>query len=162
MLFRSNQAISLARIALNDTDATGYRYSDADLLQYGNDALDAIAHARPELFYSDAEITPVTGKTLQTFSAADSLGLADILYVKNGGVVRQIDRASLDTTYPNWPTAPPGAPIHWMRLLNAPNGFVLFPPPEVGVVLVGVYVKAPSEYAGTATLPVSNAFIPPI
>ena len=74
-----NQAISLARIALNDTDATGYRYSDADLLQYGNDALDAIAHARPELFYSDAEITPVTGKTLQTFwffDAKRGLGLS--------------------------------------------------------------------------------------
>jgi hypothetical protein len=41
--------IATARGILGDTTAT-YRYSDADLLQYANDAIDVAVTLKPSLF----------------------------------------------------------------------------------------------------------------
>ena len=153
------EAINLARSAINDTDPVRYRYSTDDLLQYANDALDAMVVVRPELFYCNARITCVGG-SVQRFNAVDSVGLRDIFYREAGGVVTRTDRDILNNTKPNWMTDSAGAAVHWMPILDDPNGFFIYPPAEAGQALIGMYVKVPEEYALDAAIPLPSAYIP--
>ena len=153
------QAITTARSVINDTDSLAYRYSDLDLLLFANDALDAIATLRPELFYQTARITCVTG-AVQRFSAPDSIGLKDIFQVENGGVVTQTDRSTINTTSPTWMAATPAPAVHWMPLLDDPNGFLVYPPAPSNQALIGLYVSVPPEYAASDAIALPASYLP--
>ena len=47
---KASDVIALARLTLNDTDASAYRDGDDNLLEYVNDGLDAMFDLRPDLF----------------------------------------------------------------------------------------------------------------
>lgn len=152
------QAIDLARGVLNDR-ATSKRYSDADLLQYGNDAIDLIALARPEMFYETVEVTCIANSPVQKLAQADSLGLVDVLYVKGGSAVTKTDRATMDRVLPTWPSASAAAAENWMPLDDDPFRFLISPPAPAGQVLVAIHIKPPPEYLSTDTLPVAAAYL---
>lgn len=152
--------MTIARYVTNDTNATGYSRTDAELLQYANDALDAIAIALPGLFHAVIEIACIANKTMQTLSVSDSLGLVDILNIKDGNAITPIERRTLDRFIPGWNAVTPAAAEHWMPVANDPFRFEVYPPAPTGQVLIGVHVAKPLEYAATATHNLPDSFTP--
>lgn len=140
------QPIAIARGILNDTDAAAYRYSDADLLRYANDALDQLVVLAPQLFHTEGEVQCVGGKTVQAVGFGDAQSLVSVRRVKNGNAVTPTDRATLDAFNPGWHNGTAAAAIHWMPIDNNPVGFLIYPPPPLGQVLEVTYVRIPPEY----------------
>jgi hypothetical protein len=138
--------IAIARGVLNDTEAP-YRYSDADLLRYANDALDVAAELRPSLFYTEGEVQCEVGKALQSVSYDDAAALVDVLRIKSGNAVLKTDRATMDAFQPGWMTAAAGAAQNWMPFADDPMRFFVTPPAPANQVLEVVFVRIPGEYA---------------
>lgn len=153
------EAITLARTLLdNPVDI-----HDVQFLGHANDALDAIALVRPELFYAPCEITCITDATFQRFNAVDSIGLVDIYAIKGGNVVRKITRSELDALRPSWHSDAAAAAEHWVDLgQEFANGFLLHPKSPSGQILTGLYVKSPPEYAAGTQHLLSSAYTPMI
>lgn len=137
--------IATARGILNDTDATGYRYSGPDLLQYANDALDVLVSLLPQLFYKDHEHTCTAGAE-QVLSFETARALVEVQRIKNGGVVLPGDRAMLDAFDPSWRTGTAGAAVNWMPVNDDPIRFLVYPPAASGQILNTVIVRVPAEY----------------
>lgn len=152
--------IARARHALLD-EVAPYRYSDARLLQFANDFLDAAAVIRPELFHKIDLCSTNPGDPYQQLNAADSLGLIEVLSVNGGAPVTFCKKADLDAFVPGWLTATPGAPKNWTRLsASDPYSFMLYPPPAPGIDLVVLHVDKPEEYAAGDTFPLSAYYEP--
>lgn len=136
--------ISTARGILQDPDAT--RYSDADLLQYANDALDVMVGIVPQLFYQDIEHACATDKAEQALSFGSYRALVDVLRVKNGPAVLPGDRATLDAFMPGWRSSTSAAAQNWMPVGDDPLRFEVYPPAPAGQVLICKVVQVPPEY----------------
>jgi hypothetical protein len=146
MTWALSQPITTARTILHDPDAT--RYSDADLLQYANDALDQMVTLAPHLFNTEGEVECVAGKTLQSVSYADAHALVEVRKVKHGNVVTPTDRATLDAYEPDWHN-PDDADlaVHWMPVANDPVRFLIYPAAPANQILEVIYTRIPQEYA---------------
>lgn len=147
MGFKLSSAIAIARTVLNDTDSSGYRYPDADLLEYGNGALRALVEIRPEWLYQTGDLDCIDEKALQTVSFDDAHALVDVVCVKGGNAVTRADKATLDAFMPGWMNSTPGAAQHWMPQANDPRRFFIYPPAPDDQVLEVVYVRIPGPYA---------------
>lgn len=156
-------AVTLARSIINDTDSTNYRYADTDLVNYGNQAVLAMAAKyATKLFYATIEITCVQGSVVQRLDGTVSIKLVDILCVVGGPVVTLKDRESLGTADPTWMTTTQGQAQHWIPLGDDPNAFLIYPPPPAGQSLLAVYVPVPPTLAITDTLPFAGAYLPAV
>jgi len=144
-----NAAITTARGILGDTDATGYRYSDADLLQYANDALDVLVKLAPHLFYTDGDVACIEDSAMQAVSYDDAASLVEVRRIKGGNAVLPCDRATLDAYSPGWQSAASGAAVNWMPVADDPMRVLISPPAPAGQVLEVLYVRVPPEYTST-------------
>lgn len=124
---------------------TPQRYSDAVLLGFANQVLRRIAVLRPDLFAYIGEI-PCTPGTILQASPADSIRIMEIFQVKDGNGVTEVNRETLDQTYPGWANDAAGAPLNWMRHVRNPNKFFVYPKPLPGIVLIGEYAQTPPIY----------------
>lgn len=66
--------INEARVLLQDTDASSYRYSDATLLAIYNRGLQALARVRPDAFYAKYDSNYNVKGILQLVDYADTAG----------------------------------------------------------------------------------------
>lgn len=139
------QIVAEARRIINDTRSP-LRYSDADMLGFTNQILKRAAMYRPDLFLYMGDVATTPGTTVQRMPA-DSLRLVEILGVKDGNTVTEVNRETLDQTYPGWRAAPAGVPVNFMRHTRNPNVYFLYPRPSAGVVLLAEYSKTPRDYA---------------
>lgn len=137
--------ISEARVLLQDTSATMRRFTDAQMLEFGNQTLKRISLLRPDLFAYIGEIPCTTGEVLQPMPA-DSLRVMEILRVKDGSAIRETNRETMDQSYPGWTTKANGVAINWMRHPRNPNRFFVYPPAAASQILIGEYVQAPPVY----------------
>ncbi len=137
-------SITTARSILNDP--SGVRYSDADLLQYANDALDQLVTLAPQLFYTRGQHTCAAGVN-QTLSFATARALVTVERIQAGAAVTLTDPVILDLYDPTWRTASSGAAKHWMRVGDDPLKFLVYPPAGKTQVLDVIYVRVPNEYA---------------
>lgn len=136
------------------------RYSDDLLLGFANQALKRMAIIRPDLFSYIGEIPTVAGTTIQT-APADSLRIIEILYVKDGDGVTEVNRNMLDETYPMWMNDPAADCVNWMRHVRNPNRFFIYPKAPVGQILIGEYAQAPRDYTALETIELlSDAYFP--
>lgn len=145
-------AVTAAREELNDTAVGFYRYSDAEMLAYGNDALDAIVQVRPELFYEVITLTCTAGETIQVMPATASLGLVRVIRVAGGGGVRETSAELLDAEVPDWHSGAPAQTINWARLADDPMRFLIFPPAPTNLRLVVEHVAIPQDYASLSDI----------
>lgn len=136
--------IATARGILNDPVAV--RYSAADLLQYGNDAIDQLVTLVPTLFYSTGELGCTAGETLQSVPTAEAKSLVNVRRIKNGNAVTRIDKDTLEAYDPTWHLATAAAAKHWMPVDDDPLRFHIYPPAPVSQVLELSYVRVPTEY----------------
>lgn len=138
--------IATARGIINDTDSTGYRYSDADLLQYANDALDIMVGVVPQLFYQDIEHTCATDKAEQALSFDSYRSLVNVLRIKNGVAVLPADRGLMDAFKPAWRSDTSAPAQNWMAIDDDPRNFLIYPPAPAGQILIVKVVPVPLEY----------------
>lgn len=145
MGFRLSSAISIARGVLNDT-TPDYRYSDADLLEYGNGALRALPNIKPSWLYTEGELACETDQALQSVSFDDAHSLVNVVRIKDGAALTQFDKAALDAFMPGWMSATSAAAQQWAPNGDDPVRFYLTPPAPSGQVLVVIYVRIPGPY----------------
>ena len=154
-----NDVVTEARRLLQDISAP-QRYSDAVLLGFANQALKRMSVLRPDLFAYIGEITCTAGAVIQS-PPSDSIRIIEIFQVKDGAGVTEVDRTSLDQTYPGWMNDAAGAAVNWMRHVRNPNKFFIYPKAPVGQVLIGEYAQTPPNYVGTDTVALlPDAFFP--
>jgi hypothetical protein len=145
------EIIAEARILLQDTRSSLYRYSDADLLKFGNQTLKRMAVLRPDLFAIVGEITCTAGEVLQS-APADSLRIMEIFSVKDGSAIRETNRETFDQSYPNWMNVTASACVNWMRHPRNNNKFFIYPKAPVGQILIGEYAQTPPTYTANDTI----------
>jgi len=155
-------AVAEARTIINDTAVGAYRYSDVDLLQYANDALDQALKVVPNFFYAWGEMTCATGETMQAVSFADAHVLGDAIRVKNGNALRPFDKLAMDAFNPNWHYDTAAAAENWARVSDDPVRFWIYPPPPASQVLEVMYVKVPAEYAAADDTGLPTTMLPAI
>jgi hypothetical protein len=139
-----NDVVTEARRLLQDISAP-QRYSDAVLLGFANQTLKRMSVLRPDLFAYIGETPTTAGAVIQS-PPIDSVRIVEIFQVKDGAGVTEVDRNSLDQTYPGWMNDAAGPTVNWMRHVRNPNRFFVYPAPVAGVVLVGEYAQTPPDY----------------
>jgi hypothetical protein len=147
--------ITTARTILNDP--TAVRYTDADLLQYANDALDALAKVAPTVFYERTTHTCAAG-VVQQLQVTASLGVVDVHRVVSGNVVTPTDVKTLDLYNPYWRSMTAAAAKHWAKDTQEPRSFLVYPPSASNQQLEITHVRLPGEYAIGAATPVPMAY----
>lgn len=145
-----SDVVTEARRILQDIN-TPQRYSDAVLLGFANQALKRMAVLRPDLFAHIGEIPTTAGTVLQS-PPADSLRIMEIFQVSGGDGITEVERASLDETYPAWMNDAAGPCVNWIRHPRNPNRFFIYPKAPAGQVLIGEYAKTPRTYTGSETV----------
>lgn len=145
MGFKISSAISIARCVLNDIEAP-YRYSDPDLIEYGNGALRALPGIKPQWLYTEGEVACVQGNALQSVSYDDAHSLVAVLRIKGGAAVLPCDKATLDAFSPSWESGTPGAAKNWMPNGDDPVRFYVYPPAPANQVLNVLYVRIPGPF----------------
>jgi hypothetical protein len=154
-----NDVVTEARRLIQDISAP-QRYSDAVLLGFANQTLKRMSVLRPDLFAYIGEIPTTTGTVIQS-PPTDSIRIIEIFQVKDGAGVTEVDRNSLDQTYPGWMNDAAGAAVNWMRHVRNPNKFFIYPKAPVGQVLIGEYAQTPPNYTGAQTVELlPDAFFP--
>lgn len=154
------QAMTTARYVTNDTNATSYSRQDPVLLQFANDALDAVADARPDLFHAFLDFTCVANKTQQTLDVTTSLKIVEVLGVKGGNAVQLGDRKMLDRFIPGWNVATAAAAELWLPVDDL--RFEIYPPAPTGQILEVIHVVKPLEYAAGVAHTLSDSYTPAI
>lgn len=120
-------------------------YTAATLLSFVNQILRQTATLRPDLFTLLGDI-PTTANVVEQSMPSDSIRLMNIFAVKNGNAVLEVSREALDQSYPQWRTVAAGTPVNYMRHVQNPNKFFLYPRPSSGIVLTGEYAQSPPAY----------------
>jgi hypothetical protein len=122
-----------------------YRYTDTVLLRFLNQTVKRMAMLRPDLFLVVRDVETVAGTVTQTLPA-DAIRLIEVYSVKGGNVVTEVNKDTLDQTYPGWRSAPAGQPVNYIRHVRNPNMFFLYPAPQSGVTLEVEYAATPADY----------------
>jgi hypothetical protein len=152
------QVIDEARVLINDDNPLmAERFSDADLLGYVNQAVKRACAVRPDLFVVSATITPTADQVEQELSASVTR-LMEIHRVVGGGAVGEVDKETMDRSYPNWTTDTASAPVNWMRHPRNPRRYFLYPRPATGTQLAAEYIQVPSDYALGDTIAMSDSY----
>lgn len=146
-----SDVIDRARIMLNDTDAAGYRWSDAELISYINDAELTISVVRQDASPGTSVVTLVAG-TKQSVPA-DALRLQDV--PRNigsdgstpGRAIRITDREVLDLFEPNWHKGAKKSEVrHFLYDEMNPYEFFVYPPVNDGVKVEVRFSKRPTQH----------------
>jgi hypothetical protein len=154
-----NDVITEVRRILQDINAP-QRYSDPVLLSFANQALKRMAVLRPDLFALIGEIPTTAGTVIQS-APADSIRIMEIFQVQGGAGVLEVNRDSLNETYPSWMNDDAGPTVNWMRHVRNANRFFIYPKAPASQILIGEYSQTPPEYTGEQTVALlSNAYFP--
>lgn len=112
-------------------DETGVQWSEAELIDYVNAAMNAIVGYKPDAYIKDQAFATATASK-QTLPA-DGIVLVDITQnlgangTTPGKAVRQIDRTHLDHTNPDWHTSTGTAVLHFTYDKRNPKSFYVYP-----------------------------------
>lgn len=154
-----SSVVTEVRRIIQDSN-TPYRYTDTVLLSFANQALKRMAVLRPDLFAYIGEIPTTAGAVLQS-PPADCLRIMEIFQVKNGSGITEVNRDTLDETYPAWMNDTAGPCVNWMRHVRNANKFFIYPKAPAGQVLIGEYAQAPKNYtADEDVLLLQDAYFP--
>lgn len=151
--------IAQVRVLVQD-EREPYRYSDTVLLRFLNQTVKRMAMLRPDLFLVVRDVA-TTPSTVTQALPTDALRLVEVYNVTGGNVVTEVNKDTLDQTYPGWRSAAAGQPVNYIRHVRNPTMFFLYPAPESGVTLTAEYAAVPADYAlaDTITAP-SAAYMP--
>lgn len=159
-----SDVISRVRSILNDADATGYRWTDQELIDAVNDAQGVIAIYRPDCFSVNEVITLVAGSK-QSIPAAGHRLLDVIRNIGANGTtpgraIRPTDRDTLDAYDPYWHTNSQKSEIkNSVYDERNPKSFWVNPPASAGTKVEILYAKRPTTLTTTNDdLAISDAY----
>jgi hypothetical protein len=153
MAITALKVVTDARVILND--ATGTRWTDAEMLAWINAGRRDMAMLKPALWNQTARrtVTLENGayQTLTGLGLADASALVDVLNnVKAdgsvGAVIKSIPRAQLDNFRPNWKTETGNAVQNWFKDEASHYAFWIYPAVTGGKIAVNISV-APTDLA---------------
>lgn len=149
-----SDVISRVRFILNDADASGYRWTDAELIDAINDAQGVIAIHRPDAFPVDEVATLVAGskQTLPTggYRLMDVIRNIGSDGTTPGRAIRPTDRDTLDAYDPYWHTnTKKGEVKNFLYDERNVNVFYVNPPVNAGVKVQVLYAKRPTTLTAT-------------
>lgn len=147
------------------------RLSNEVLVGFANQALKRIAVLRPDLFIQSGQYPCIAGVEQNLAEHFDrSVRLVDVFRAQVGefaeSSVTEINRETLDQSYPNWPSAVSGRCINFMRYVRDSNRFFIYPPPTSppeSQILHLSYVESPKDYVfddGEDIALLSDAYFP--
>ena len=99
------------------------------LLGFANQTLKRMAVLRPDLFAVIGTITCTQDKVLQS-TPDDSIRLMEVFSVQGGNGVTEVNRESLDQSYPQWMNDTAGACKNFMRHTRNQNKFLYTQKPQ--------------------------------
>jgi hypothetical protein len=142
--------IERARLLLNDTDLNQFRWEDAELIAWTNDAQRIVATMRPDAF-PDAKVVALAAGSKQAIPA-ENFRLLDIVRnveaddVTPGRAISLIERDTLDRFDPYWHKSPAKAEAkHFTYEERTPTVFFVFPPVVAGTKVEAVFSKYPAK-----------------
>jgi hypothetical protein len=156
------EAIDEARKLLQDTNTSAdlQRFSDADLTGYGNQVLKRMALMRPDLFAYMGTVACTENEILQS-APSDSIRLFEVFRIQDGNALREVNRETMDQTYPAWRTTTAAAATAWMRHPRNQNKFFIYPQAPADQTLIVEYAQSPSDYAiGDTIALLSDSYLP--
>lgn len=146
----ASDLVGLARTLLVDPNANGW--TDAELLEYLNEALQVLARDMPTLFAITEEVQLVAGAR-QTLPAG---GLAI------SGVIgaAPFDFKAMNIASPDWRSHTAGDTRSWTQDPVDPKVFWVYPPqPSTSPATETVeYIKAPTTLISADTVPTPSAY----
>lgn len=152
------QVIDQARVLINDDNALmPERFSDATLLGYVNQAMERACMVRPDLFIVNEDITPTPNQVEQEFDPSVTR-IMEIHRVVGGGAIGEVDKETMDRSYPNWPTDTADTPVNWMRHPRNPRRYFLYPRPATGTQLAAEYIQVPGPYTLSDTIDLPDSY----
>lgn len=147
-------------------DASKTTWSDAELLDYLNQAIRATCFEKPDTYTLRDEIGLVAG-TEQTLPT-DAIALLDIYRNSagsggDGRVVTQVDEALLEEANRFWPAATQQTQVeHFTADPRDPRRFTVFPPNNGAGAVEVLYGAVPAAMATlSAQLPVADSYESP-
>lgn len=126
-------------------------YRDATLLAFVNQILRQTSLLRPDLFAFIGDISTTAGVVEQTMPS-DSIRLMNIFSIKNGNAITEVSREAMDQSTPSWRTVTAGTPVNFMRHIQNPNRYFLYPKPSAAITLTGEYAQSPPVYTINQTI----------
>lgn len=163
-----SDVISRVRSILNDADATGYRWTDAEFRDAINDAQGLIAVYRPDAFVVDTVATLAAG-TKQTLPTGGYRLLDVIRNIGSDGAtpgraIRPTDRDTLDAYDPYWHTNTKKNEVkNFIYDERNTNVYYVNPPVNAGVKAQIVYAKRPTTLtANTDDLAIAESYFEPV
>ena len=154
-----NDVVTEVRRILQDEN-TPQRYSDTVLIGFANQALKRIAVLRPDLFAFVGTMTCTENEVIQS-APADSIRIIEVFSVSGGNGCIEVNRESLDQSYPQWMNDAAGAAVNWMRHTRNANKFFIYPKAPANQVLDIEYAQTPATYDGTTSVTLlSDAYFP--
>lgn len=153
-------ALADVRDFTQDDDSAAYRVSDSTYITYANRFSRVMCHLRPDLFATIGDITCTAATVVQSAPAA-AVKLIDIFQIKDGRVVTETDRASMDRYNNGWMTDTAGPAQNWIRQEKNPAKFFIYPKSPNPQTLVGEWSVLPTAYSAVGdAISLSDAYIP--
>lgn len=163
----ASDILGRVRPVLLDTDSSAYRWSDADLLAYINDAVRLILVHRPDASTLTVSATLVAGSRQNLHT--DYEKLIDVVCNRNadgsnGRAITLIEQSTLDAFDPAWRSGATKSIIkHFMLDPRNSREFEVYPP---AVASTEIYIRAsavPTQVTVVGgTLPLRDVYMEPV
>lgn len=141
----------IKRVQRISNDKTGIVWPEIELLQDFNDAIKDIVSHRPDASAKNEFFQCAADSSKQQLPS-DALRMIEIVRNKDGRVITDIDRATLDATRPDWHQSTATLAIeHYVYDERDPKHFYLYPRPALNGAnpheIELVYSTCPAEIA---------------
>lgn len=153
------ELLTRARRILQEASADGVRWTNAELLDWLNEAYASVLAVRPSANAVSAEFVCVPGTRQEIPAAADRLlGVVRNLSSNSLGlIVTVIERGTLDATRRRWHGEPQTETIeHFVFDDMDPRRFYVYPPAAATAKLEITYSKVPTPHAAGQASPSSS------
>lgn len=141
---KGSDAVSRARVILNDADGT--RWPDSDFVPWVNDGCAQIAVLKPDSCMVNQNMTLVAGpKQSLTTQNPPGQRLFDVVRnITTGRGITLIDKQTLASADPSWSGRPQSTGVvHYVYDDRDPTTFYVYPPASAGTIVEGKYSRLP-------------------
>lgn len=140
-------------------DLTKVRWTEAELLDYVNDAQLEIVNHRPDANSVNATVTLAVGSKQTIPTPVGIRFLRAVRNISTTGAIRETSRVVLDSELPDWHTGTAAKVLHYVFDNVDPKNYYVYPAVTSGVQIEIIYSALPVRAAnGAATLTLSDQY----
>lgn len=144
----------LSRVSYLLNDESSVRWTQAERIDWGNEAMAAIINRRPDAFAVRA-VVPLIGGSYQTIPETATLLLDVVRNISADGAtpgrsIRRSDRQLLDDSDPDWHSVAPKAQVRQFTFDDrVPTVFYVYPPVITGTKVELMVAQLPDPLVST-------------